>query len=50
MKKKFTDAVTKNVTAVNTLQIKYAGESVTDESFGEKLRKLSTDYNSIFGV
>lgn len=50
MKKKFTDAVTKNVTAVNTLQIKYAGESVTNEGFGEKLRRLSTDYNSIFGV
>lgn len=50
MKKKFTDAVTKNVEAVNTLQIKYVEESIEDQSFGQKLKKLSTDYNSIFGV
>jgi hypothetical protein len=50
MKKKFTDAITKNVEAVNTLQIKYVEQSVEDNSFGEKLKKLSTDYNSIFGV
>lgn len=50
MKKKFTDAITKNVEAVNTLQIKYVEESIEDQSFGQKLKKLSTDYNSIFGV
>jgi hypothetical protein len=50
MKKKFTDSVAKNVEAVNTLQIKYVEESIEDKNFGEKLKKLSTDYNSIFGV
>jgi hypothetical protein len=50
MKKKFTDAIAKNVEAVNTLQIKYVEESIEDQSFGQKLKKLSTDYNSIFGV
>lgn len=50
MKKKFTDAITRNVEAINTLQIKYVEESVADKSFGQKLQKLSADFNSIFGV
>lgn len=50
MKKKFTDSIAKNVEAVNILQIKYVEESIEDRDFGEKLKKLSTDYNSIFAI
>ena len=50
VKKKFTDAVAKDVEAVNSLQIKYAGKALTDENFGQKLSQLSADFNSIFGV
>jgi hypothetical protein len=49
-KKKFTDAITKDVSEVNSLQIKHAGKTVTDKSFGEKLSNLSADFNSILGV
>ena len=50
VKKKFTDAVAKDVEAVNSLQIKYVGKALTDENFGQKLSQLSADFNSIFGV
>jgi hypothetical protein len=48
--KKLTDSVTKNVESVGGLQIKYAEKSAADKKFGEKLSKLSTDFNSIYGV
>ena len=48
--KEFTDAVARNVEKVGDLQIKYAEKSVDDEKFGQKLSKLSDDFNSIFGV
>ena len=48
--KEFADAVTRNVEKVGELQIKYAEKSLDDERFGEKLTKLSDDFNSIFGA
>ena len=50
MQTKFTEAVTKDIEAVGNLQIKHAKTSVADEAFAQKLDKLTTDYNSIFGV
>jgi hypothetical protein len=50
MKKKMNDSVTKSVAEVNRLQIKYVSQTVTDKSFGQKLSKLSADFNSILGV
>jgi hypothetical protein len=50
MSKKLTDSVTKNVESVGGLQIKYAEKSAADRKFGEKLSKLSDDFNSIYGV
>jgi hypothetical protein len=46
----FTDAVARNVEKVGDLQIKYAEKSVDDATFGQKLSKLSDDFNSIFGA
>ena len=50
MQTKFTEAVTKDIESVGNLQIKHAKTSVADEKFGQKLDKLTADYNSIFGV
>jgi len=47
---KFEAAVSKNVELVGGLQIKYADKSAEDAAFGNKLNKLSSDFNSIFGV
>jgi hypothetical protein len=49
-KKKFTEAIAKDVESVGSLQIKYAEQSIADESFGQKLNKLSADFNSIFAL
>lgn len=48
--KRLIDSVEKNTESVGSLQIKYADKSVDDSKFGEKLRKLSEDYNSIYGA
>ena len=48
--KEFADAVARNVEKVGDLQIKYAEKSLDNEKFGQKLSKLSEDFNSIFGV
>jgi len=48
MTKEFADAVARNTEKVGNLQIKYAEKSVDNEQFGEKLTKLSEDFNSIF--
>ncbi|HLM01036.1 MAG TPA: hypothetical protein VK400_08255 [Pyrinomonadaceae bacterium] len=48
--KKFTDAVAGNVESVNSLQIKYVDKTSADENFRQKLNKLSSDFNSIFGI
>lgn len=47
---KVVESVAKNVESISNLQIKYAEESVENRKFGEKLTKLSADFNSIFGV
>ena len=49
-KKKLADSVTKNVAAVNGLRFKHAGKTVSDKEFGQKLSRLSADFNSILGV
>ena len=48
--KRFVDSVAKNVETVNGLRLKYAEEAAEDEKLGQKLVKLSNDFNSIFGV
>lgn len=48
--KEFTDSVGKNMESVADLQIKNAEKTVADEAFGQKMNKLYTDYNAIFGV
>jgi hypothetical protein len=48
--KRFTEAVTENVSKVTSLQVKYADKSAEDAKFAQKLNKLSDDFNSIFGV
>lgn len=50
MSQKLTDSVTKNVESVGSLQIKYVEKAATDKKFAEKLKKLSDDFNSIYGV
>jgi hypothetical protein len=50
MSKKLTDSVTKNVETVGGLQIKYVEKAAADKSFSDKLKKLSDDFNSIYGV
>ena len=48
--KRFTEAVTENVSKVTGLQVKYADKSAENAEFAKKLSKLSDDFNSIFGV
>ena len=50
MTDQFTEALTKNIATIATLQIKYAEKSATDIHFGKKLDKLSADFNAIFEV
>jgi hypothetical protein len=50
MSKKLTDSVTKNVESVGGLQIKYVEKAAADKNFAEKLKKLASDFNSIYGV
>lgn len=50
MSQKLTDSVTKKVESVGNLQIKYAEKAAGDKSFGQKLSRLSADFNSIYGV
>ncbi len=46
-KKFMTDSLTKDVTAVMTLQIKYVSKSVADPTFKSKLEKLISDYREL---
>lgn len=50
MSRKLTDSVTKNVESVGGLQIKYVEKAAADKKFADKLKKLSDDFNSIYGV
>jgi xylose isomerase len=50
MTEQLTEALTKNIATIASLQIKYAEKSATDIHFGKKLDKLATDYNSIFEI
>lgn len=50
MTEKLTDSVTKNVEAVNGLQLKYVEETASDAKLAAKLKKLSDDFTSIYDV
>jgi outer membrane murein-binding lipoprotein Lpp len=46
-KKAMLDGVTKNVTSVASLQIKYVSRSIKDAAFKSKLEKFINDYTSL---
>jgi hypothetical protein len=46
-KKSMTDSITKNVTNVASLQIKYVGISMKNPTYKSKLEKLIKDYQTI---
>lgn len=46
-KKTMTDSVTKNMTSVASLQIKYVTKSVRDANYKAKLEKLVKDYTAL---
>lgn len=46
-KKFMTDSLTKDVTAVISLQMKYVSKSVADPTFKSKLEKLVADYREL---
>jgi len=46
-KKSMTESLTKNVTDVASLQLKYIGRSMKDPSYKSKLEKLVKDYQSL---
>jgi len=46
-KKTMTDSVTKNMTSVASLQIKYVTRSVRDPNYKAKLEKLVKDYTAL---
>ena len=46
-KKFMTDSLTKNVTSVISLQMKYVSQSVADPAFKTKLEKLISDYRDL---
>lgn len=48
--KKFTDSTFKNIESVNGLKIDFAEKTFDDEAFSEKINKLVTDYNNLYGV
>lgn len=45
--KKLTESVTRNVSAVNGLEVKYMSQSIQNSEFKTKLDKLTKDYNEI---
>ena len=45
--KKLTESVTRNVSAVNGLEVKYMSQSIQNSEFKSKLEKLVKDYNEI---
>lgn len=46
-KKFMTESLTKDITAVMSLQIKYVSKSVADPTFKSKLEKLIADYREL---
>jgi uncharacterized protein YcfL len=46
-KKSMTDSITKNVTSVASLQIKYVANSVKNPNYKSKLEKLIKDYQNL---
>ena len=48
--KKFTDSTFKNIESVNGLKIDYVDQTLEDAVFGEKINKLVTDFNALYGV
>jgi hypothetical protein len=48
--KKFTDSVFKNIESVNGLKLDFVDKTLTDKDFGEKINKLVTDFNALYGV
>ena len=48
--KKFTDSTFKNIESVNGLKIDYVDQTLDDAVFGEKINKLVTDFNALYGV
>lgn len=48
--KKFTDSTFKNIETVNGLKVDYIDKTLEDAAFGEKINKLVTDFNALYGV
>jgi hypothetical protein len=46
-KKSMTDSITKNMTSVASLQIKYVANSVKNPNFKTKIEKLVNDYKTL---